>query len=101
MIGTPSSARALAFKALIKSVLDELFIFGSDVSGKTAWTSIRVPRGDLTPRMLRSTVPVSGGSVDQAIFAEELGMYQKTSRRPKVVGWAAPPDFKLFPLVIC
>ena len=97
----PSSARTLAFNALIKSVLDELFIFGSGVSGKTAWISIRVPLGDLTPRMLRSTVPLSGGSVDQAISAEELGRCQKTSRRPKVVGWAAPPDFILFPLVIC
>ena len=32
----PSSERTFAFKALIKSVFDELFIFGSGVSGNTA-----------------------------------------------------------------
>ena len=97
----PSSATALAFNALMKSVLDELFIFGSGVSGNTAWISIRVPLGDFTPRILRSTVSLFGGSVDQAISAEVFGKCQKHSRRPKVVGWAAPPDFTLFPLVIC
>jgi len=101
VIERPSSATALAFNALMKSVLDELFIFGSGVSGNTAWISIRVPLGDLTPRILRSTVSLSGGSVDQAISAEVFGKCQKHSRRPKVVGWAAPPDFTLFPLVIC
>lgn len=99
--GTPSSATALAFKALIKSDLDELFIFGSGVSGKTAWTSMRVPLGDLTPRTLRATVQLSGGSVDQAISAVVLVICQKTSWRPKVVGWAVPPDFTLFPSDIC
>ena len=101
VIERPSSATALAFNALMKSVLDELFIFGSGVSGNTAWISIRVPLGDLTPRILRSTVSLFGGSVDQAISAEVFGKCQKHSRRPKVVGWAAPPDFTLFPLVIC
>ena len=101
VLARPSSATALAFNALMKSVLDELFIFGSGVSGKTAWISIRVPLGDFTPRILRSTVSLVGGSVDQAISAEVFGKCQKHRRRPKVVGWAAPPDFTLFPLVIC
>ena len=100
-IERPSSETAFAFNALIKSVLDELFILGSGVSGNTAWISIRVPLGDFTPRILRTTVSLFGGSVDQAISAEVLGKCQKTSRRPKVVGWANLLAFTLFPSVIC